>query len=517
VRFLTDEPAGNGSEEEPKFEETGKIDMETVVKPEDRFKLSLLSMDKRFMDLEFAISEIAARVKDIDPENLKTLDQRIESMEDMVMVEQAAVLELKRVMEGVDQGFRDVASLRDVEDMRERVRRVENLARAAAEMTDLPAELSQETRQRLKSLEDGVSELKEKVVEVVSPMEVAEMRRGLGNLGERMSIMRMAVDDLKRNIDKRVQEGIKGAQITTADFGFIDSKVNSLKTAIDILSDKRVENEMKIAAMEQRLANVHAGEAGDSPLSEKVIDELRNMKRELEGAKLRMDSVERVVQETARTAHDAEAAARRFEGFERLSGLQREIDDKLRQFNFVKDEMGRLSNRVEMMYENMDKRFAELHGAEREMQDVKRTMADARKEIEMTKFGLKRAASKDELAGVAAEVGGARRLEGRVEELGEAVRKLDAAQERGTQGGVSAEVLVIMKELADRLENAERTVIDMQKGAEAAPSVPGQLGMQDFEGRMNDVIDKLVFLESRLTALEAIFQTSSRTQAVVIE
>jgi len=515
---LTDEPAGNDSgDEEPMFEETGKIDMETVVRPEDKFKLSLLSMDKRFMDLEFAISEIAARVKDIDPENLKTLDQRIESMEDMVMVEQAAVLELKHVMEGVDQGFRSVASLRDVEDMRERVRRVENLARAAAEMTDLPAELSQETRQRLKSLEDGVSELKEKVVEVVSPMEVAEMRRGLGNLGERVSLMRMTVDDLKRNIDKRVQEGIKGAQITTADFGFIDSKVNSLKTAIDILSDKRVENEMKIAAMEQRLAAVHAGEAGDSPLSEKMMDELRNMKRELEGAKLRMDSVERVVQETARMAHDAEAAASRFEGFERLSGLQHEIDDKLRQFNFVKDEMGRLSNRVEMMYENIDKRFAAMRGSERELHDLGKGVADARKEIEMTKFGLMRAASKDELANVAAEVGGARRLEGRVEELGEAVRKLDAAHGREPQGGVSAEVLVIMKELADRLENAERTVIDMQKAAEAAPSVPGQLGMQDFEGRMNEVIDKLVFLESRLSALEAIFQTSSRTQAVVIE
>ena len=514
---MTDEPAGNGSEEEPNFEETDKIDMQTVVRPEDKFKLSLLSMDKRFMDLEFAISEIAARVKDIDPENLKTLDQRIEAMEDMIMVEQAAVLELKRVMEGVDKGFQTSASLRDVEDMRERVRRVENLARAAAEMTDLPAELSQETRQRLKSLEDGVSELKEKVVEVVSPMEIAEMRRSLGNLDERMSLMRMAVDDLKRNIDKRVQEGIKGAQITTADFGFISTKINSLKTAIDILSDKRIENEMKITTLEQRLANVHAGEGGDSPLSEKMIDELRTMKRDVEGAKLRMDSVERVVQETAKTAHDAEAAARRFEGFEKLSGLQAEIDDKLRQFRFVQDELGKLSNRIEMMYDNIDKRFAAMRGSERELHELGKAVADARKEIEMTKFGLKRAASKEDVASLAAEVGGARRLEGRVEELGEAVRKLDAAQERGTQAGVSAEVLVIMKELADRLENAERTIIDMQKAAGEAPAVPGQLGMQDFEGRMNDVIDKLVFLESRLAALEAIFQTSSRTQAVVIE
>ena len=515
---MTDEPAGNDSgDEEPMFEEQSRIDMETVVKPEDKFKLSLLNIQKRFVDIEFAISEIAARVKDIDPENLKTLDQRIESLEDMIMVEQAGVHELKHIMQNVDNVFQTTATLRDVEDMRERVRRVENLARAAAEMTDLPAELSQETRQRIKSVEDNVAELMDKSVEVVSPMEVAEMRRSLGNLDERVSLMRMSVEDLKRNIDKRVQDGIKGAQITTADFGFISTKINSLKTAIDILSDKRIENEMKITALEQRLANVHAGEGGDSPLSEKMIDELRTMKRDVEGAKLRMDSVERVVQETAKTAHDAEAASRRFEGFEKLSGLQAEIDDKLRQFRFVQDELGRLSNRIEMMYEGVEKRFSELRGAEREMHNLGKAVADARKEIEMTKFGLKRAASKEDVAGLAAEVGGARRLEGRVEELGEAVRKLDAAYGRESQGGVSAEVLVIMKEMADRLENAERTIIDMQTGAGAPPAVPGQLGMQDFEGRMNDVIDKLVFLESRLSALEAIFQTSSRTQAVVIE
>ena len=516
---MTDEPAGNDSgDEEPMFEEQSRIDMETVVKPEDKFKLSLLNIQKRFVDIEFAISEIAARVKDIDPENLKTLDQRIESLEDMIMVEQAAVLELKRVMEGVDQSFRGVASLRDVEDMRERVRRVENLARAAAEMTDLPADLSEETRQRIKSVEDNVAELMDKSVEVVSPMEVAEMRRSLGNIDERVTLMRMSVDDLKRNIDKRVQDGIKGAQITTADFGFISTKINSLKTAIDILSDKRIENEMKITALEQRLANVHAGEGGDSPLSEKMIDELRTMKRDVEGAKLRMDSVERVVQETAKTAHDAEAASRRFEGFEKLSGLQAEIDDKLRQFRFVQDELGRLSNRIEMMYEGVEKRFSELRGAEREMHDMGRAFTEARKEIEAVKLGLRRAASKEEVAGMAADVEVARAMEAKVDELASAVRKIDMAYGRmETHGGVSAEVLVIMKEMGDRIENAERTIIDMQKGAGEAPAVPGQLGMQDFEGRMNDVIDKLVFLESRLSALEAIFQTSSRTQAVVIE
>ncbi|MFH1623048.1 MAG: hypothetical protein ABIA12_00810 [Candidatus Aenigmatarchaeota archaeon] len=513
---MTYEADGSGAEGSNP-QERGGLDVASVVKPEDKFKLSLLSMDKRFMDLEFAVSEIASRIKDIDPENLKTLDQRIESLEDMIMVEQAAVMELKRVMEAADQGFRGVASLRDVEDMRERVRRVENLARAAAEMTDMPAELSQETRQRLKSLEDNVSELAEKVVEVVSPMEVAELRRAVGNMGERMSVMRMSVDDLKRNIDKRVQEGIKGAQITTADFGFIDTKVNSLKTAIDILSDKRVEAELKLDEMQQRLNSMSAAGGSSGPLSDTVVQELRDMKRETEAARLRMDSVERVVQDTVKTAHDAEASARRFEGFEKLSGLQAEIDEKLRQFRFVQDELGRLSGRIELMYDSIDKRFAELRTAEREVQDVKREMADARKDIETVRFGLKRAASREELAEMAADVNAARSLDVKMDELETVVRKLDTAYANtATQSGVSSEVLSIMKDIGDRLENAERTIIDVQRGSEV-PAVPGRMGMQDVEARLNDVVDRLVFLESRLSGLEAVFQTSSRTQAVVIE
>lgn len=510
---MADEAADSGAEE-PEIEEMGKMDMSDIVRSEDKFKLSLLNFQKRFVDLEFAISEIASRIKDIDPENIKTFNQRVEALEDMIMVEQAGVHELKQIMQNVDNVFQTTATLRDVEDMRERVRRVENLARAAAEMTDMPAELSPETQQRLRSLEQNVSELRDKTVEVVSPMEVAEMRRGLGGLDERLSLMRLSVDDLKRSIDKRIQDGIKSAQITTADFGFIDTKVNGLKSAIDILSDKRLETEMKMEEIRQHLAGMRAG--GESgPVDEKLMEELRGMRREVEAAKLRMDSVERVVQETALTAHEAEAAARRFEGFERLSGLQADVDEKLRRFRFVQDELGRLSGRIEMMYDGMDKKFAELRAAERGMEDVKREVADTRKEVEMVSVGMRRAASKEELEDVATDARLARDLEGRMEDLGTQVRKIDMAYNRSaSQAGVSSEVLSILKEMDDRVGNVERTMAEAQGNA---PAAPGQMNAQDVEARMGDIVDKLVYLESRLSALEAVFQTSSRTQAVVIE
>ena len=496
------------------------VALKDAVRPEDKFKLSMLNMEKRFLDLEFAISEIASRVKDLNPEHIVTFDDRIGMLEDMITIEQAGVCELKQVMERVDEGFTTAASLRDVEDMRERVRRVENLARAAAEMTDLPAEMGEETKHRMKALEDGVAELRDKTFEAVSPMEVAEMRRTVSNLDERITLMRMGTDDLKRSIDKRVQDGIKGAQITTADFDFVNTKINSVKSAIDMLSDKRIENDMKISALEQRLAAVHAGgpDEGASMLSEKLLDELKSIRRDVETAKLRMESVERVTQETARTAHDAETASRRFEGFERLSGLRNEVDEKLQQFRTVQSEISNLSNRIESMYEGVEKRFAELRGAEREMHDMGRVLADTRKELDVLRVSSHRAASKEDLAKVAVGSNMAGRLEGKVAELEDAIHRMDKAYERvSSSGGMSSEILVIMKEMEDRLEASERAIADVRGASGSVVSATGLMGPQDIEGRFNDVIDKLVFLESRLSAMEAVYHTSSKTHAIVIE
>jgi hypothetical protein len=108
----------------------------------------------------------------------------------------------------------------------------------------------------------------------------------------------------------------------------------------------------------------------------------------------------------------------------------------------------------------------------------------------------------------------ARDLEGKMEELETHVRKIDMAYTRSaTQSGVSSEVLTILKEMDDRVGNVERTIAEQGVSA----PVPGQMGPQDVDARMADIVDKLVYLESRLSALEAMFQTSSRTQAIVIE
>lgn len=537
-------------------EAKGKDDA-VAVRPEEKFKLSMLSMEKRFVDLEFAISEVAARVKDVDPEGMKSLGSRIGALEDMINVEQAGVLELKRIMQGVDDDFKSIASEKDVEETHEAVKRAESLARAAAEMADLPAKLDENTRKRFKELEDGIAELKRSTIETISPLEVEEIRRSLDNMREHSASLAVSVDDLKSNMDRRIQDSVKSMRITAADstfvnnkieslrktvealsasvdkriqdgvtgsqaaagadYAFVNAKIETLKKAVDAMAAKRIENELKAAQIEQRLAEIISGESSEGPISEKMLEEVRGMRRELEGARIRMDAIERVVKKTAKTAQDASTAARRFEGFERLSRLQEDIDDKLRQFKSMQDELGRLSNGIESMYEDFDRRLSDLRNAKRDVEDVNKLLADTRKDVDGVKAGLKRAVSKEELSDVTEALEGMDSMAGKVEQLESQVRRLDTAYSHiETQPAVSTEMLSLVKEMDDRLGEAEAQLADVRRTGvpSAAAAEPGG---PDVESRLTEIVDRLVYLESRLTALESIFQTSSKTQAMIIE
>lgn len=69
------------------------------VSPEDKFKLSLLSIEKRFVELEGAVGELQHQIQNIKPPENTELEQRISDLEDLIYVEQAGIEELKGMLE----------------------------------------------------------------------------------------------------------------------------------------------------------------------------------------------------------------------------------------------------------------------------------------------------------------------------------------------------------------------------------------------------------------------------------
>jgi len=496
-----------------------------LVKPEEKFKLSLLNIERRFVDIEFAISELVARVKDIDVDAIGDFKTRVEDLEDLILIEQAGIIELKRIMERVDQGLDTSADAADVEAIKDRVKKIENLARAAVQMAELPGEMSEEAKMRFKKLEEEIGELRARpIVESIEPLEVAQMKSNLRKLEEKMSVLKLAVEDAKRSVDRKVRDVVQETQISTADFEFVNSKIRSLKSAIDLLSDKRVEMDLKLTDLGQKVGSLEKEERASLP--NKLLESLKASRKELEIVKLRTDSMERVIRELSKNLREVETAAKRFEGFEKLSALQNDVDKKLRQFRFMQDEIKRLSNRIEMMYDNLDKRLARIRTTEREVVAVTETLSDMKKDIDYMKFEMKNYANKGDVRKLLKGGAGERRvfektiddvmiLKEKMSVLDNAVRKLGALSIRGeVKEPLSPEIVSAIEGLTGRVSKIDRALYELQSLLGKAP-VKGLL--PDYENRMKDVVDKLVLLEARLTALESVFRTAAKHQAIFLE
>ena len=81
--------------------------------PEDRFKLSLLQVEKRFVTLENSVNELNQRIFGKDLSEVRKMDERIDDIEDLLSVEQAAILELKKMLEEMSHGASPVGGQSD--------------------------------------------------------------------------------------------------------------------------------------------------------------------------------------------------------------------------------------------------------------------------------------------------------------------------------------------------------------------------------------------------------------------
>ena len=284
---------------------------EDITSVEDKFKLSILNMDKRFVDLEMTISELSESVKAGNVESLRLLNQRVEDIEDLILVERAGLVELKGLMESVDDKFETTSKLserfekrfdekldqeldRIEEKIEQRVEDAEALVKLAVEKTKRPAGLTEKTRERIALIEKDVAGLKRApTVEATNPLELGELRSGMQDLEAKMSSITKSVNDLKYTVDEKIKAAVKDVQVGTAGFEFMNSKIESLKAGIDVLSNKRVQMVMNIGELEEKINALEISKKESLPDS--LLSELKMSKRELAMNKIKIESLERVV------------------------------------------------------------------------------------------------------------------------------------------------------------------------------------------------------------------------------
>ena len=540
-----------------------------------KYKMTLLQMEKRFVDLETSISDLNQRMKDINFDAVTAVQQHVDDIEDLLMVEQAGIMELKKMMEDASQKF-------DSQISSDTIGRIEqSIARLQKELVAKKVELPVDLLAKVDKLQRDVVELS-----VAKQPDMPSMN--LDSVEGKLAAISNEVMDLKSSIDLRIKRlGDKVTEIANKqpekpgmDFDFLAAKIESVKSGVDILSDKKVETELKIGGIEEKikLLENRLREA----VSQKIFDEIKSNKRDIMTANIRMDTAEKILKEVNLEMQELGKTVKKFESFEKLSLLSKDVEEMLERFRFIEDEIRRLSQRVEMIYDGIDKDLVKLKSSDRNYEKISASISELRKEFERNRMDLHRKADADNINELSRKVDQAtttmnervgiiedhlkgkttdasneeiinrinninRKLENDFEKFKDIEKNIDEMKKdvgkkvgeaisRGARnipqharldGGFAVDFKKVLDELkatedqigilSKQLANMEGRMRGMQVEMEKRIGKVQQIASTktDIDTQIGEMINKIVFLESRLGAVEGVMQKTQESMQSV--
>ena len=522
---------------------------------EDKFKLTLFQIEKRFVDLEMNISEFKAKLKDVNIDAVTCLQKKVEDLEDLSMIENAGVVELKKMLEDIKARFGELpAAVSVIPQLDERLKRLE----VSTSEVSLKTETT-EIEQKVERLRNDVAQL---IAKPVPPeVSVEGLRSGVQNLKQDLENLKMAFEQTVKTFDARIRETIsRPPEKAGADFEFFNSKLESIKTGINLLSDKKVETDLKISGVEEKI-NI-LDERIKEAVSQKFIDEIRLNKRDIMTASLRVESIEKVVKELTNELNEMNKTVKKFENFERLTILNKDIEDKLQRFKFVEDQTSKLSSRIEVIYDDLNNRFFGVGNLKKDMEKISNMVSGLNKEVEKNKTEIEqrnknldndhRRISELEKAVVenkGIHIGSAREnmesFDNKIVELNEKVDRLNKEvpqviietghlndkmnslmQRMATSDGKIGNLFQVTKgakpqeikiddkrfsQVFNQISTVEDELRSLKK--EAKPEIDTRV----YDEQIEELLGKLVFLESRMAAIERSMHETSTVNPIILE
>lgn len=231
-------------------EETEKVEEQEPQKPEnveieDRYRLTFLQMDKRFINLELAIGDLSEKIKglkSVDSETINAVQERLDDLEDLTMVENLGGLELKKTLDSINSQIADLSkrtasvSPEEIQKVEASIlqkvnERVSSLPPAPLNQTGLQEEIAR-LNERTKNLETGVIQ---KIVSEISDLRT-ETSKEIRNLNDQIS-------------------GI-GATKSDIDIKFLSSRLNSLKDSVEFMLNRKAETDIKLENLQKALSQI---------------------------------------------------------------------------------------------------------------------------------------------------------------------------------------------------------------------------------------------------------------------
>lgn len=332
-------------------------------KEDSDVKKDILQLEKKMVDLEISVTELKENSKTTDSSAISELNQRIDDVEDLAMVEQAGIIELKKMME--EKPKEEVEAPSDLED---RIKKIENDLTTVGREAPPPS------------------------------IEMENLYKKLEESEKQLSSLQQELENLNKSSAEKLQEIEKRLQIVkpTVDFDLVTAKFNSLRADIDSMNKKKLEMDIKLAEFEKKFEIVDDRLRGS--LAEGMTEEIKTARKDLLSTNIRIDSLERVSRDLISQVQTNENSLKKFESFEKLSSLSKDIEEKIERFKFIEGEMKRLSSRVEMMYQNIDERLDRVKDIERRVPELSDMIAKSNKDMDKIRIDMMDRITKEELS-----------------------------------------------------------------------------------------------------------------------
>ena len=216
---------------------------------EDRYKLTFLQTDKRLINLELALGELSEKIKGlktVDAETINSIQERLDDLEDLIMVENLGEVELKKVLGDMNSKMAQVSELSKAPPgmSSEELQRFEAsiLQKVDEKFSNLPTIPSNQ----LTSLQEEITRLSERT----RLLETEVIQKIVSEVADLRTEMSKEVRDVKDKLS-----GI-GAIKPEIDIKFLSSRLNSLKESVEYMLNRKAELDMKMENLQKALAQV---------------------------------------------------------------------------------------------------------------------------------------------------------------------------------------------------------------------------------------------------------------------
>ena len=260
---------------------------------EEKFKISLLNLERKILDLEGLIADLSKKVKEVEK-----VKSEMEDLEDLTMVGNLAVIDLKKRVEEVkvDKGklqslINEVEALKntlkplksEIEEIK-KVLPMEEMKEKISFLENMTKRLSEEN----KEFQTNFSELTltiNKIKKDISRLEEEGLKKILSEITSIRSEMYKEIRGLKEQVEELEKK------TSSVDIALLASKFNSLKENVDYLLNRKVEIDMKMKNLEESISKIMNQEF----LPENIINDLTRISERTRSLEERVESLKAIV------------------------------------------------------------------------------------------------------------------------------------------------------------------------------------------------------------------------------